>query len=281
MRVSIFEQFGALNSQPVFEAIKQGLTRAGATVASHDLSADVAVIWSHVWAGRMQQNQQVWQQFRGTNRPVIVAEVGMLHRGTTWKLGLNGTTRNAVWADAADPDRYKKFNTQLQPWKTTGSEIVIALQRPDSQQWGYHKGLDQWVADTVQELKRYTDRPIVVRPHPRQRLLLSQDYVVKKPTKVSNTYDDFDFVSAIQNAWAVVNWNSGPGSIAAINGVPVFVDHSSLAAPVGNLFLKNIENPARPDRTQWLNELCHTEWYLDEIKKGEPFARLFDKLKVV
>jgi hypothetical protein len=280
MRVSIFDQFGALNSGPIFEAIQQGFVKTGAEVVRHDTSADVAVIWSNVWAGRMRPNQLIWQQFRDSNRPVVVAEVGMLKRGITWKIGLNGTTRNAAWAPAQDPARYKKFNMSLQPWRRSGSNIVIALQRHDSHQWPSNVSIDQWLAKTVSELKLYTDRPIVIRPHPRQTGVGGKNYPAHRPVKIAGTYDDFDFVEAIQNAWAVVNWNSGPGSIAAINGVPVFVDQSSLAAPVGNLSLVNIESPQRPDREQWFNELCHTEWFVDEIKEGEPFSYLLDKIKL-
>jgi hypothetical protein len=280
MRVSIFDQFGALNSGPIFGAIQQGFVKAGAEVVRHDTSADVAVIWSNVWAGRMRPNQLIWQQFRDSNRPVVVAEVGMLKRGVTWKIGLNGTTRNATWVPAQDPVRYKKFNISLQPWRNNGSNIVIALQRHDSHQWPSNVSIDQWLAKTVSELKLHTDRPIVIRPHPRQTVVAGKNYAAHRPVKIAGTYDDFDFVEAIQNAWTVVNWNSGPGSIAAINGVPVFVDQSSLAAPVGNLSLVNIESPQRPDREQWFNELCHTEWFVDEIKQGEPFSHLLDKIKL-
>jgi len=42
----------------------------------------------------------------------------------------------------------------------------------------------------------------------------------------------------------------------------------------------NIESPQRPDREQWFNELCHTEWFVDEIKEGEPFSHLLDKMKL-
>jgi len=184
MRVSIFDQFGALNSRPIFEAIQQGFVKAGAEVVRHDTSADVAVIWSNVWAGRMRPNQLIWQQFHDSNRPVVVAEVGMLKRGVTWKIGLNGTTRNAVWVPAQDPDRYKKFNMGLQPWRNAGSNIVIALQRHDSHQWPSNVSIDQWLAKTVSELKLYTDRPIVIRPHPRQTVVAGKNYAAHCPSRL-------------------------------------------------------------------------------------------------
>jgi hypothetical protein len=68
----------------------------------------------------------------------------------------------------------------------------------------------------------------------------------------------------------VVGWNSNPGIQAVINGVPAFVGSASLAAPVANLDLKLIENPSRPDRQQWLNDLCWTEWTQEEMEQGIP-----------
>ena len=84
MRVSIFDQYGALNSAPVFAAIRAGLDRIGVAHSRMDSSADVAVIWSMLWAGRMKPNREIWELYRSTDRTIIVAEVGMLKRGLTW-----------------------------------------------------------------------------------------------------------------------------------------------------------------------------------------------------
>jgi hypothetical protein len=71
-------------------------------------------------------------------------------------------------------------------------------------------------------------------------------------------------------AWAVVNYSSNPGIESILNGIPAFVSNKSLASPVGNLDFKNIENPDRPERNQWLNDLAWTEWTIDEMAKGIP-----------
>ena len=91
------------------------------------------------------------------------------------------------------------------------------------------------------------------------------------------SYDSFDFGRALNNAWAVVNWNSNPGVESVIAGVPAFVGESSLAAPVANLNLADIEKPLRPDRQQWLNDLAYTEWTVNEIAQGIPFDLLLPK----
>jgi hypothetical protein len=93
---------------------------------------------------------------------------------------------------------------------------------------------------------------------------------ISVPRAVANTYDDFDLDRDLQRAWAVVNWNSGPGIASIMSGRPAFVGPSSLAAPVANLDLARIENPSMPDRDQWLIDISHTEFTLEELSSGEP-----------
>jgi hypothetical protein len=216
----------------------------------------------------------VWQEFRKTQRPVIVLEVGALQRGTTWKLGFNGLGAGCYSTAELDPGRVEKLKISLCPWQQSGQNILIVCQRTDSEQWQGQPSIHQWISDTVCKLRRYTDRPIVVRPHPRERINPMPGIEIQKPRAIVGTYDDFDFAHALKQAWAVVNWNSGTGSQAVIQGVPAFVSASSLAAPVANTAWDQIESPARPDRTKWVLELAHTEWTTKEIATGEPAKRV-------
>jgi hypothetical protein len=274
MKVSLFNNFGARNSVPVFQAIRQGLSKIGHTVVEHDMDADAAVIWSVLWHGRMAKNQAVWNHFRNTNRPVIVAEVGMIHRGTTWKIGVNGTDHSCYNLNITDKKRSKRLGLRLQPWQGQGENILIAVQRQDSHQWSSQPPMDQWLNNTVQTIKQYSDRPIVVRLHPRQKVQVPANCHIQTPIKIQDTYDDFDFDKQLAKTWALVNWNSGPGSQAIIKGVPAFVGPMSLASSVANLDLSQIEKPVRPDREHWLNQLAHTEWTVEEIATGAPILRL-------
>jgi hypothetical protein len=272
MHVSLFDQYGALNSVPVFAAVKEGLERIGLQASHHNMDADVAVIWSFLWAGRMLPNKQVYEHYRNTGRQVLIVEVGMLKRGITWKLCLNSTLSGGTYGNGVDTDRVTKLGLKLKPWTCSGTNILIALQRSDSGQWSHGPAMETWLQDTVDYLRNFTDRPIVVRPHPRQSVVMPTGVSVQQPRKLST--DSFDFDSALANTWAVVNHSSGPGSQAIIAGVPAFVGLNSLAASVGNLTMGNIEKPDRPDREEWLNQIAHTEWTVDEIATGLPLARL-------
>jgi hypothetical protein len=272
MHVSLFDQYGALNSVPVFLAIKEGLARLGMQTSHHNMDADVAVIWSFLWAGRMLPNKQVYEHYRNTGRQVLIVEVGMLQRGITWKLCLNSTLSGGTYGKGSDPDRANKLGLKLKPWTNSGTNILIALQRSDSGQWSHGPKMEEWLQDTVNHLRNFTDRSIVVRPHPRQSVVMPAGVIVQQPRKLAT--DSFDFDSALTDIWAVVNHNSGPGSQAVIAGVPAFVGLSSMAASVGNLTMVNIENPGRPDREEWLCQIAHTEWTVKEIATGLPLARL-------
>ena len=273
MKISLFNNFGAKNSVPVFQAIAQGLVSLGHTVVYHDPTADVAVIWSMLWAGRMRPNQEVYRAFRRQGRPVIVAEVGMIQRGQTWKIGINGTGIGSYNFDNLIPNRADRLNLKLQPWRN-GSNIVIAMQRQDSEQWHGLPPMNQWLESTVAEIRKHSDRPIVIRPHPRSGCNIPSGCLIDRPQFTAGSYDDFDFDRVLESAHCVVNWNSGPGSQALIAGVPAFVGPDSLASPIANWDLSQIENPPRSERSVWLEQLAHTEWTVEEIKTSLPFTRL-------
>jgi hypothetical protein len=274
MRLSSFDQYGALNSAPVFAAIRAGLDQLGINHTSMDSSADVAVIWSVLWAGRMKPNQQIWELYRSTGRPVIVAEVGMLRRGLTWKLGINGTGMTADYGQELIPNRASTLGLNTKSWTNAGYNIVIACQRSDSEQWAGQPPTVAWLTETAGKIRQHSDKPIVIRPHPRQRIANIPGCVIESPRPIPGTYDSFDYNQCLKTTWAVINHNSGPGTQAILNGVPAFVGASSLAAPVGNADIADIENPLRPNRTQWIEQLAHTEWTIPEIESGLPLQRL-------
>jgi hypothetical protein len=277
MKFSLWTQYGALNSKPVFDAFANSLNNNGHDVAYNDLSADVNVIWSVLFNGRMAGNKAVWEQ----QKPTIVLEVGGIKRGTTWKVGLNGINRDAYFGPSGNSsDRVRLLGLQVKPWKYDGEHILIAGQHDKSLQWKDMPAMATWVHDTITFIRAQTDRPIIFRPHPRCPLpAIEHDFKgVKRqdPKQIKDTYDDFDM--QFNNIWATVSWSSNPAIHSIINGVPAFTGPSSLAFDVAEQNLRNIENPLYGDRTQWLNDYAHTEYTIEEISKGIPLKNLTSKL---
>ena len=279
MRFSLWTHNGALNSRPVFDAFDHSLVAAGHDVLYNDINADVNVIWSVLWNGRMARNEAIWNQ----TKPVIVLEVGGIKRGTTWKVGLNGINRDAFFGDIGNSsDRRNLLNLEVKPWRTDGEYILIAGQHDKSLQWQTMPRMSNWVIETISEIRKYTARPIIFRPHPRCPLAhIEKEFknvYRQEPQHVINTYDDFDM--GFDNVWATISYSSNPGIHSIIEGVPAFVSTHSLAYPAGNDidFLHTIEQPLMPDRTQWLNDYAHTEYTIEEIAAGLPLKNLTPKL---
>jgi hypothetical protein len=281
MKLSIFPRFGAQNSKSVFAAFEQGAKKLGHEVVEHDITADVMVIWSVLWHGRMAANKQIWDQAKKLGKSIIVLEVGCLNRGTTWKVGLHHVNNNGYFgpSNSIISDRSRKLGVHLKSWTMKGTNILICAQHTKSEQWSLMPSPIDWLKTTIDTIKHHTDKPIVLRPHPRDWQWAAnfsyKDVIVKMPKQLQGTYDDFDFDADLKNAWAVVNPSSNTGILSIIDGVPAFVTHASLAASVGNLDFSYIDSPQRPRREEWLEWLCHTEWTVEEIASGVPLKRLF------
>jgi len=249
-------------------AVLTGLSSYGIQVQENSMTADAAIIWSVLWSGRMAANQAIYQHYRSQNRPVIIIEVGTLHRGKTWKVAVNNITAQGYYGhlENLDWDRPGKLKISLSKQINPKPNILIALQHDRSLQV---EGIDvqQWLTSTLIELKKHTDRPITIRPHPRCKtniLAQSNNVIIETPRILPNTYDSFDIC---YDCHALININSGPGIQAAIAGVRPIVDVSSLAYPVG-VGLAEIDVVYAQDRDLWLTQLCHTEYTLDELKQG-------------
>jgi len=276
MQFSLFTNNGPLNSPPVWEAVRSGLMNLGHTVDENNLHTDIPVIWSLLWHGRMIKNNIVWNNFRQQNKNVLVIEVGGIKRNHTWKVALNGINRSANFGPKQnDGTRASQLGLTVKPWRTHGDHILICLQHDKSEQWKNMPTLENYVLETVQKIRQYTNRKIIVRSHPRCLLpaqLRLDNVFYETPKQIENTYDDFDL--NFNNSWAVISWSSNPGIHAVMNGIPAFVGEQSLAYDVANHDFSTIETPNMPDRTQWLNDYAHTEWTVEEISEGIPFSRL-------
>mgnify|MGYP003115276231 FL=1 len=286
MKISCFTNYGPLNSKPVFQAFLNSVKNAGDNVLENtdDGNCDVAVIWSVLWQGRMAKYRNIWQTYRDKNKPVVVLEVGGIKRNETWKIGINGINREADFANQnVDGERWKKFNIELQPWKQTGDKIIICGQHSNSHQWRNNPPMTTWFDQQITQIRKHTDKPIVIRPHPRNGVSLNakkyQNVKIVTPQRDRRTYDDTDLAERLKSAWAVVSHSSNPAMTAVFSGIPVYVSEASLSYDVGNVSYENINHPNMPDRQQWANKLAYTEWWTDEIEQGLPWARIKKRLE--
>jgi hypothetical protein len=281
MYISYFPNQTAQQSQPIWQSFLDSCKKFNITAVENSMDSDCALIWSVLWQGRMQKNQLVYEHYRKQGKPVFIIEVGALDRGRTWKVALNNITKNGEYAntDNLDLDRGKKLGINLITRKIDGqAPILIATQHENSLQWTSTLTVREWVEAQIEKIRAYTDRSIVIRPHPRFFIgnFTGKNVFMSTPTKIANTYDkyDLDFDYSV-----VINYNSGVAVQSAINGAPVITDDSSLAHEV-SLGLSQINKPILVDRTEWFTKIMHTEWTVEEIALGLPLERLLSKVKL-
>jgi hypothetical protein len=276
--VAYFPLQCAKNSSPVISAMLDSLRQAGVSTQENSWDADAVIIWSVLWAGRMAANQAVWSHYRSLGRPVIIIDVGALYRGETWKIALNSITADGYYGhrENLDWNRPRKLGISLALNLTRNPRIIVAAQHARSLQVTGLVSMEGWIIDQVERLRAVTDRPIVVRPHPRSALdraglvHLPPDVIIEQPVKIVDTYDSYNLAF---DCHAIINHNSGPGIQAALAGTRPIVDSTSLAHPV-SIAHADIDRPYDRDRDQWLVEICHTEYTVQEIQQGLWLRRL-------
>jgi hypothetical protein len=167
-------------------------------------------------------------------------------------------------------------NVKDNPWRSTGKHILLLAQRPHG--WNMF-GNDQmhWINQTVTRIKRSTDRPIVVRMHPGDGSRHQQiEIIISRWGNQIQVSSAENIKQDLVNCWAAVGYNSTPNAVAAIEGVPVYVDDPlhSWATDVAFKNLADIENPVLPDRSQWLEKIANIHWSNLEVRQGKLWAAI-------
>ena len=159
----------------------------------------------------------------------------------------------------------KNLNLTLHPWRKKGNHILVCLQRDGG--WSM-KGNDisSWADTTVKQLKKYTDKPIVIRQHPRSQINVNH-LLSYKNVSVSNGKNSLQ--QDIAGAWASVFYNSSSSVASVLQGVPVFVSDSDCVSwDVANHALSSINDPVMPSREQWLYDLSAAHWTDEDSTSG-------------
>lgn len=171
-----------------------------------------------------------------------------------------------------NPERWKQIskdlNLNLKPWRTNGEHILICLQRNGG--WSM-RGLNviQWLESTIKDIRKYSNRHIVVRTHPGDKKI---NHILKITQPNVSLSKSEKLTDDLRNAWASIVYNSSPSVASLIEGVPTFLtdpepQHSQTYG-IANTDLSKIENPDMPDRQAWVERLAMCHWNFDELRSG-------------
>jgi hypothetical protein len=129
---------------------------------------------------------------------------------------------------------------------------------------------------TNKEVRKYSNLPIVLRPHPGKvadlRQLVGPRISISDSTKIS-LLDD------LRRSKAAFVFNSSSGVASVLSGVPLWVDDSSSVCwAVANKDSSTINQPQLFDRQQWLNDLAACHWTDNESRQGLVYKKFLPYL---
>jgi len=283
----------------VLDKFIQGVQACGDIGILHDktniLESDVNLIQGWVHAGspnstHLQVRRRAYDANKNAGKHTIIVDsnlfnydVGKFHPMHYSRYSMDGVfpTTGNYFGDSPDPSRWKQISKDLglslKDWRQNGIHILITTQRNGG--WSMAGlGVVDWLEQTVKEIRKYTDRPIVVRGHPGDKnavkyLKSNKRYTVSKNPKLTQD---------LQNAWATITYNSSPGVASAIEGIPLFVTDPnpkiSQAYDVANTNLSQIETPQIFERQQWIERLAMCHWKFQELQDGSAWRYMREYL---
>jgi len=264
--------------------------------------ADVAIVFGTIKFKRGRATHQVKRQLVERfsyhvqiETPLVGRTINPFH--TEFRVGINGFMwDNADWGHSRmTPARprsfWSRFDYDLKDtWRDHGDHILICMQK-----WGDASLGDvdayEWCRSTVAEIRKHSQRQIVIRPHPiyRKKIKLA---VLKRDMLQSKSimWRDTDFriqgltdtiTQDLKDCWCTVTHTSGSAVDSVLNGVPnIATGTGNMAWPVSGHSLSEIENPYKGDKTDWLNKIAHCQWSVDEFKSGECWEHVRKGIKI-
>ncbi len=186
--------------------------------------------------------------------------------------------------NAPDPQRWqqisKDLNIKIHPPITKGKNILICLQRDGG--WSMGKTpLLVWLHNTITDIRKYTDRTIIIRTHPGDKKAIrnyipamEQQYKLDRSIKISPIGRPLE--QDLQKTWAVVNHNSSSIVGPIIMGYPAFITDpdKSQCVDVSHIGFSQIESPKKFDRQRWLERISMFHWKFTELEDGTAWKHM-------
>jgi hypothetical protein len=166
---------------------------------------------------------------------------------------------------ARPDDRFKKFNKTFTPWKKDGRKILVAA--PDEKPCKFY-GVDKdnWVKQTVENIKQYTDRPVEVRE--------------RAPKRIDRIANDTLQQALDKDVFALVTFNSVAAIESIFYGIPAFTLAPNAASPVSLQDLSKINEPHYADSSKlyaWACHLAYGQFHTTELKNGQAMEMLLNE----
>lgn len=306
MNIKTFvETAGTFDERNILQKFHQGIK----SVANNDLvelnvdnrysPCDVAIMLGS-WKPRDKDHHIVRNSVVSNARCFVIVETPFLNRqvftpNEYFRIGVNGFLNNSgqfTLSDCSD-DRFKQLNISWPGWTNhKDGHILIMMQLPgDASLRGIN--MYEWVKYAVKEIRKHTDKNIVIRSHP---LFTSKegdefrqfvyDMAMAGLTDLKFSHGkDISLQDDLKDCFCTVSYSSGSSIDSILAGIPTIAcDPGNFAYNVSSNFLEEINMPVTESTEkimQWLYNLAYSQWTVDEMRDGTAWKHLspiIDKL---
>lgn len=167
-----------------------------------------------------------------------------------------------------DGGRARAVGVEVKPWRPVGSgEFILLAGMGAKGARAEGQAPEAWERWAIDEIQRYTERPIVYRPKP--------SWYEAKPipgTRFSPREEDVSLLLA--DAHAVVTHHSNVAVEGILAGIPAFC-WGGVGRDMASQDLSKIEKPYMPEgREEWAADIAWCQWSVAEMATGEAWRYL-------
>jgi hypothetical protein len=158
-------------------------------------------------------------------------------------------------------DRWRRLDYPILKRKTGTHILLVTPSEKPCKFYGIDR--DTWVNETVTEIKKYTDRPILIR-----------DKAVRQQRIIRTIFED------LKNCHALVTYQSIAAVESVLYGIPAFTLAPTAADPVCDKDVSLIECPTHQDEHKiykWACHLAYGQFHVDEFKDGSAYRILMNE----
>lgn len=233
-------------------------------VPEHTEQYDTAVFWGYITTC-----QEIMRGYTAAGKSAVYLDLAYWDRGNCYKVSVNDRHPTAYFqATKHDDHRRKMFGVEPQPYRYSGTTILLAGMSAKAAWAEKLEPVESWERAAISELKKYTPRSITYRPKP--------SWTAAKPlegTEYSNPRTE-SLERVLARSFAVVTHHSNVAVEGLVAGLPVFAQ-KGVALPMGYSLLELIGEPHYPnDREQWANDVAYCQWSEKEMKNGTCWSHL-------
>jgi hypothetical protein len=226
--------------------------------------------------------------------PLLARSIVKQSNHEYYRIGLNGflNGQGEFNNENCNDERIKNYGELYQwtGWKQNANgNILILLQLPgDASLRESNHG--EWLLDTIEELRKITQREIRIRFHPAMSEKGHENFFGDVGKIVFKNYPKIVWSDGIgrtlqddlKEAKTCVTYSSGSAIDSIVYGIPtIAIDEGNFAYPISSKTLDAVEDPILADTetvNQWLQNLSYCQWNRIEMSNGRAWTHIWPKI---